>query len=134
MSLLTKMLERKAISIETINGCAWEWNISDNSVWWSPKVYNILGYKPQEFIPSFDLFIELLHPEDRSKVIKAIDDQLQKNKPYHLEIRMSTKNSGYKWFEAKGKVNRDEEGSRSTLVGSIVYIQGQKNLEKQISP
>lgn len=91
----------------------------------------MLGFKQQEVIPTFDLFMELLHPKDRPKVKQALDDQLNKNEPYQLEIRITTKKGDYKWFEAKGKINRDKDGTPVTLEGSLVSIQERKILEEQ---
>ena len=43
----------------------WARDVSTEKLHWSDTNFEILGYKPQEFEPSFAHFIERVHPDDR---------------------------------------------------------------------
>src|SRR5438132_7929766 len=42
---------------------------TSSSLYMSPQVQEILGYPPEEWLTDPDLWIKLLHPEDRERVI-----------------------------------------------------------------
>ncbi|MCA9020682.1 MAG: PAS domain S-box protein, partial [Planctomycetaceae bacterium] len=44
---------------------SWEWNVKDNTLWWSDEVYRIFGVGKEAFIPNYETFLETVHPDDR---------------------------------------------------------------------
>jgi hypothetical protein len=48
-------------------------------MWWSDQVFRLLGHAPRAFPPSFDRFIDAVHPLDRARVNDAIHDALQQH-------------------------------------------------------
>ena len=47
---------------------SWEWNVVDNSGWWSEELYRICGADPESFRPNYDAFMALSPADDREKV------------------------------------------------------------------
>src|SRR5947207_4390123 len=56
----------------------------------SPQVEEVLGYTPEEWMGN-DIWIRILHPEDRSRVVATCHAANRERKPYHDEYRMITK-------------------------------------------
>jgi len=46
----------------------WEWNITTNKFTYSDNNFKMLGAQPNEFEPSLDSFMELVHPDDKEHV------------------------------------------------------------------
>ena len=51
---------------------SWEWNLLDNSVYWSDQLYRIFGYEPGEIEASKEAVISRTHPDDRERVDMGI--------------------------------------------------------------
>ena len=130
---LFKATQRFDLSIEAINAGIWDWYIPDGSEWWSDKFHSLLGYKPGEIRASYSTFLyELLHPEDREKVEKAVKAHLEEKESYKLEIRMKTKDGYYRWFETVGQASWGFDNEPIRMVGSIIDIEEKKQFEAQI--
>ncbi|MDH5458884.1 MAG: PAS domain-containing protein, partial [Nitrospinota bacterium] len=50
----------------------WVWDIVTNDLYWSDEVYRIFGLKPQQFDASYEAFLDVVHPEDRDALEKAV--------------------------------------------------------------
>jgi PAS domain S-box-containing protein len=101
------------------NDGLWDWNIETNLEWWSSRFYQLLGYKENEIEPAFQIFISLLHPEDKNNVSIAIDNHLNFDKEYNIDFRMKTKSGIYRWFNSRGQVIRDANNKPIRMAGTI---------------
>ncbi|MGD9733827.1 MAG: PAS domain-containing protein [Desulfamplus sp.] len=98
----------------------WSWKFKTNDFYFSPQYYKMLGYKPDEFSPDFENWLDLIHPDDREKSLEIASEFL-KSKPdlYENEFRLRTKNDGYRWIKTVGKVvERDESGDAVYMIGN----------------
>ena len=50
----------------------WELNVDSGDTYWSDETYRILGYEPENLVPSHAAFLQAIHPEDRERVEKSI--------------------------------------------------------------
>src|ERR1700710_2998135 len=56
---------------------SWAWNLeTKQSVHWSQEHYRLFGFDPAEGIPTDEMFVQRLHPEDRDRVVGAFDRAL----------------------------------------------------------
>ncbi len=131
---LSNETQRFDLSIEAINAGIWDWYIPNGSEWWSDKFHNLLGYKRGEITASYDTFLnDLLHPDDREKVEKAVKAHLEEKKKYKLEIRMKNKNGNYRWYETVGQASWAHNKEPVRMVGSIIDIEEKKQFEAQLT-
>src|SRR4051812_4809259 len=56
----------------------WEWNIAENRVTWSDELYRIYRLAPREFAPSFEGYLERVHPHDRQRVREVLEAALHR--------------------------------------------------------
>ncbi len=122
--------ERFDLAIKGTNDGIWDWpDVTQDPQWWSPQFYRLLGYQPDEMPPSFSLFKEFLHPDDRESTIQFIQDHFEKNVPFDIEYRLQTKAGEYRWFHAMATNVRDENGRPVRMAGSIRDITVRKETE-----
>jgi len=120
---LFESTQRFDLSLQAIDAGIWDWFLEDNSEWWSPRFYEMLGYEDSEIKASYNTFLNsLLHPEDKKKVVAAVENHLKNKEPYKLEIQMKKKSGEYSWFETVGRASWDSEGNPIRMVGSIIDI------------
>jgi len=106
------------------------------SVFWSPQFRAMIGYHDEQDFPNvLSSWSDLLHPEDRDRVLKqyyaTIDDYTGKSL-YDAEYRLLTKDRGYRWFRATGKLSRREDGTPITYVGMFVDITTRKETAEKL--
>lgn len=125
--------ERFALAIRG-SGCGlWDWpDTGRDEVWWSPRLYEMLGFQDGEIESSLDAFSKLLHPEDRPKVQDAIDTHLNNGDMYDVEIRMKTKPGAYHWFRTTGAAIKNAEGRPVRMSGSLIDISDRKQVEEKL--
>lgn len=90
----------------------WDWNISTGEVYFSPEWAEMLGYTSAEIEPRVEAWERLVHPDDRQRVIEAMQQHLKGLTPiYATEHRLKTKAGEWKWVLDRGKVvERDTSG------------------------
>ena len=126
--------ERFRLAVEGTNAGIWDWsNINKDQQWWSPKFYELLGYKPEEIIPNKNSFKNLLVEEsDYRKLILDFQNHLRKKEPFSVEYRFKCKDGSYRWFHGSGQAKWDGKDRPVRMVGSIVDITDRKKNEKEI--
>jgi len=107
-----------------------------SSVFWSQEFRNMIGYQDEQEFPNIlSSWSDLLHPEDRDRVLRqyyaTIKDYTGKSL-YDVEYRLLTKNRGYRWFRATGKLSRQKDGTPITYVGMFVDITQRKEMDEKL--
>jgi PAS domain S-box-containing protein len=110
----------------------WDWpDVSDASyVWWSPRMFELTGYEPGEFQPSFEFWVEAIHLEDRDTANQTVQKVLDGGNLFDIQYRMRTKCGSYRWFRARAVVVRDEDGKPRRMSGSLIDITEMKRLQE----
>lgn len=97
---------------------------------WSKEFRAMLGYLDETDFPNvLESWSNLLHEEDKEHVLAEFYDTINDYtgaKTYSVEYRMLTKDRGWRWFQAAGKLSRREDGTPITYVGIFVDITHQK--------
>jgi len=100
---------------------------------WSQSFRQMLGYYTEEEFPNnLDSWSNLLHPDDKERVLKAFWDAVNDysgNTVYDVEYRLMTKNNGYRWYHAAGSLIRNADGTPLTYVGLFIDIDEKKSLK-----
>jgi len=55
----------------------YEWNLIESRVIWSDESYRIFGLTPQEGPVDFDKVREMIHPDDRERVFRAVEEDIR---------------------------------------------------------
>lgn len=109
--------------INGIEAGIWDWDLQFDTIWWSSKFYELLGYQDDEIRTSFNTFFNtLLHKDDKAKVEQLIWEHLYEHKPYKTEIRLLCRSGEYKWFQTSGQAMWDKDGKPIKMAGSIIDI------------
>ena len=127
--------ERFALAVQGANDGIYDWVILNNTLYWSPRMKEMLRYADDELDIDFDTFEALLHPDDKEHTKAAIDAHLKERVPYDVEQRLLTKSGEYIWVHARGQAVWDDNGQPTRMVGSTTDItelkQAEERLEKE---
>lgn len=50
---------------------SWRLDHSNQDIWWSDETYRIFGVDRKSFAPTLESFMDMVHPEDRQRVLEA---------------------------------------------------------------
>jgi PAS domain S-box-containing protein len=125
--------QRFELAIAGSNAGIYDWDIKHNIIYHSPIWKEMLGYEDKNFqdIP-IEQFYDMLHPEDRPRVKKAVEAHLKGNKKYREELRLKHAKGNYVWFIDSGQAHWDHNGNPVRMVGSLINIDERKKAMDRI--
>ena len=132
----TRELERSRLRFElAVQGSQdgiWEWLPQEGQSYWSPRMYEQLGYEPDDMPQVGMEFFDMIHPEEAEWVKNSFEEHLINRKPYQVEFRLKTKSGEYRWFRSSGQAQWDDAGKAVRMVGSHEDIHDKKLQEEML--
>lgn len=111
----------------------WDWDIIRGNLFLSARWKEMLGYRDEEIPNVIDSFRDNLHPEDRPRVMKYLDQYLKGEfRHYQLEFRMRCKDGSHIWVLARGEALYDESGKPYRMAGSHTDITEKKEFDRRL--
>ena len=106
----------------------WDWNPQTDEAIFSKRWKEIIGYAEHEFPNTGAAWVERLHPDDKVRVLSAIQEYFNGNTSYYVaEFRMRCKDDSWKWILARGMlVKRDADGKPLRMTGTHTDITERK--------
>src|SRR6266849_5367634 len=108
---------------------SWSWNVSSGKVAWSEEHFRIFGFDPEKTEPSFQLFLETVHPEDRMFIEQRLDEAIRDRSGFDLEFRIALTDGSIKHVQGVGRAVLGESGNVDGYVGTTVDITERKRGE-----
>ncbi len=96
------------------------------SAYFSPQVETLLGYTPDELTGDIPLWPELVHPDDRERILGASMLAEQTSGTYDVEYRMIAKDGRVVWVHDQAVLIRDEHGTPKFWQGAWIDLTEQK--------
>ena len=104
----------------------------DSPVYISPKYQELFGYTPEERQARPNLWLELLHPEDRDRVLLA-EKQASDEHPFSEDYRMVARDGRLVWVHDETVPVRDESGELLFYQGVMYDVTEQKRAERELA-
>ena len=94
------------------------WLSPDVPFWYSTRFKALLGFRDDEFANRRGTWFDRLHPDDRPRVMAALDAHFRHRVPYNVEYRLETKTGEYRWFSGRGHARWDAAGNPTRFAGA----------------
>src|SRR5947207_11813739 len=107
----------------------WSWNVASGKVTWSEEHYRIFGFDPEKTKASFQLFMETVHPEDRSFIKQGLDEAIRERSGFDLEFRLALPDGAIKHVQGVGRPALGPSGEVDSYIGTTVDISERKRGE-----
>ena len=133
MKQLSRTEERLRYTLEATNDGLWDWNLEENTVYWSPNNYTMLGYEIDEFPVSYEIWRILIHPKDLARCEPKVQKALETGESFQVEFRFRKKDGSWKWILGRGQcVQRDKSGNPIRMVGTHLDLTVRKMAERAL--
>lgn len=108
---------------------SWEWNILTSNMIWSNNFYTLLGLDSSKFVPTYEGLLGLVYHEDKNYVDNAFHNALDGKSIFDIIFRLESKNKKLIKVKAIATVIFDEDKKATKIVGNIVDITKESNLQ-----
>ena len=120
--------ERMRVAAEAVNLGIWEWDLSKDEIWATNARRALLGLPASGTIALED-FISRLHPDDRDRVRRTMDDAIQSGEDFDSEYRLILPDGIVRWMSTRGSVHFDDAGKPARVLGISIDITERKQAE-----
>jgi signal transduction histidine kinase len=86
---------------------SWEHDLASGGLLWSDEVYRIFEVDPGLLQPSFERFLDLVHPDDRTMVQQAFDASVRDRRTYNVVHRVLLPGGRVKYVRERGATEYD---------------------------
>ena len=100
----------------------WRWDVQQDIVNWSPALYVIYGLDPKDLKATFAGYQARLHPEDRDRVRRIIENVLQNNEDAEFEERIIRPNGDLRYLRSWAQLKTDAQGMPLGMIGACLDI------------
>ena len=126
-------LSQKELKSHFDNGYSFLWgnDLKTHKIKVSKGIEKSTGYTAKEFEEDYDLWLKIVHPDDKKRVEIFYQDLLL-GFPAKCEFRYFSKDGEVHWFELFGKAMRAEDGELLKINGVAHDITERKQLEEKL--
>ncbi len=121
--------ERLRIATEAGDIGIWDWDVVDDRVVWSDRVYLLHGLESGGFGGKGADFAALLHPDDAGWMWKRIEAALSAGEGFSADFRIVLPDGTPRWLSTWARVHRRKDGVPERMVGATISIDAYKKAE-----
>jgi diguanylate cyclase (GGDEF)-like protein/PAS domain S-box-containing protein len=98
---------------------SWEWSFADESLTWSREEYSIFGVDPESFEADLESLLQLIHPDDRERVVERMRQPPRETGLIESEYRIVRPGGEVREIYSRQRTERDESGEPIRVLGTI---------------
>jgi PAS domain S-box-containing protein len=107
------------------------WNVETGYLWWSDRLYRIFGLDPAKQPASFELLLQLVHPDDRERIRRINEEELAGTLHPNLEYRIRRPDGEVRHLVERYETGTDLAGRATVVRGVMQDITERKLLEER---
>jgi PAS domain S-box-containing protein len=111
---------------------AWEWNMLDNKVVWSPGMAELHGLPPNTQLARVQDYLDLVYADDRGLAGRSLGGRVDSHTGKGIEYRVVWPDGSVHWLEGKGDVIYDSNGHPVSMSGLCLDITERKKTENRL--
>lgn len=108
--------EKLKLALDASGQGIWDWNLPGGELVWSNQCKALFGLKEDAPV-CYDIFLEMVHVDDRERIRHALSQALEQRKNYDVEMRVLWPDGTQHWVKAKGRGLYDEKNKPLRMIG-----------------
>jgi PAS domain S-box-containing protein len=126
---LRRANERFELAASAVGSAIYDWNLQHGTVTWTQGLTEMCGYRPDEAGPTYEWWLERVHPEDRERVHEQFQAAAAAGRDVEAEYRFRARDGRYLDVLDRGRVVLDGSGRAERVVGSMADVSERKRAE-----
>ncbi len=110
----------------------WELDLRSGVENWSDECFRIFGLEPTGKAQTYEIFSRMVHPDDRNRVVAAVNDAQYCDKKYDIDYRIIRPNGLVRYVNSRATVYRNEAGEPVRMLGTNQDITDRKLAENAL--
>ena len=113
---------------------SWAWNLRDGTLFWSEEIYRIYGFNSRETGPTWDQFLERVHPDDRAQIEQraTIETTRKEWTDSHGDFRIVLPDGAVKHLHSVAHPARDGSGEITEIIGTVMDVTEHQLLTQEL--
>ena len=111
---------------------SWTWDVINNKVSWSERLFEIYGIRPEQFGGTLNDFLGFIHPDDRATVRASVAAAVKSGRAFSHEERILRPDGTVRHLHSTGEVIRDPHGSAIRMLGVCLDVTERKQAENAL--
>ncbi len=125
--------ERYALAAQGANDGLWDWDLTTNRIYYSPRWKSMLGHSVEAIGDGPGEWFSRVHPLDIDRVRAEVDEHfVGRTSQLQTEHRMLHDDGTYRWVLTRGLAVRDAQGRAVRVAGSQTDITQRKAAEDRL--
>jgi PAS domain S-box-containing protein len=103
---------------------SWAWNVRTGGLFWSQEIFRIYNYEPQEIGPTWQQFLERVHPEDRPRIEESAKMEATEREwaDSQNDFRIVLPDGTTKHLHSVAHPVMDQSGEVTEVVGTVMDV------------
>jgi PAS domain S-box-containing protein/diguanylate cyclase (GGDEF)-like protein len=125
--------ERYALAAKGANDGLWDWNLENNSIYYSSRWKDMLGYEEDEVGSAPDEWVNRIHRDDVDRFMDELKAHLDgRTATFRCEYRIRRKSGDILRMVARGVAVRGEDGHAYRMAGSQSDVTDRRRAEERL--
>jgi PAS domain S-box-containing protein len=129
---LHKVHEQLVLAQQSSGTGVWDWDIITGELNWSPELFHLFGLDSSNSETSFDIWNEIIHPDDVLQVEKQIQVAINSHSRLVNEYRIILPTGEIRWITTLGDTFYDAQGLPMRMTGICLDITERKKSEEAV--
>lgn len=115
--------ERLELATNAANDGIWDWNVAARTMFWTPRLRQLLGFDTDEAFAFNFNFRRDLHPDHRDALFASLRHHfIGLHQRLDMQVRLRCRNGSYRWFRLRGMAVRNASGQPQRILGTLSDI------------
>jgi PAS domain S-box-containing protein len=109
---------------------SWAWDVLTGNLFWSQEHFRIFGLDPENVKPSYEMFFEVVHPEDRSILRRGFEKTVNEQSNFEANYRIIRPDGTIRHIRSLSHPVFNESGALIEYVGTVIDATERKRAEE----
>jgi PAS domain S-box-containing protein len=124
--------DRLRLALESSKIVGWDWDVRSGHDFWFGDLQTMFGIPSDHYSGQVEDFRRRVHPDDRGRVWKAVNDAMKTGGPYTAQFRVVRLDGQVRWVDARGKFSYADNGEPERMLGMATDITETKHAEQAV--
>ncbi|MBK1702611.1 hypothetical protein CKO22_17415, partial [Thiococcus pfennigii] len=122
--------ERLRLVMAATNDALVDWDVGSGRLTVNDRFFELLGFDPGGFAPTFEWILARVHPEDRARLLRELEAGMAGDEPFAVEGRIRPRTGDWLWVQSRGQVVARDGGARPVRVaGTMTDVTASRRAE-----